>query len=64
MSWRSTPSIIEWHMRYGGRGVMIYWHVEKNSVCVYSQLKAPSSSEVTSMSEGVLRHDTEMDIER
>src|SRR5258708_9370964 len=51
-------------MRYGGRGVMIYWHVEKNSVCVYSQLKAPSSSEVTSMIEGVLRHDTEMDIEK
>ena len=20
----------EWHIRYGGRGVMIYWHVEKN----------------------------------
>jgi TnpA family transposase len=43
---------------------MIYWHVEKNSVCVYSQLKVPSSSEVTSMIEGVLRHDTEMDIEK
>src|ERR1700730_19086675 len=51
-------------LRYGGRGVMIYWHVEKNSVCVYSQLRAPSSSEVTSMIEGVLRHDTEMDIEK
>jgi hypothetical protein len=52
--------LTEWHMRYGGRGVMIYWHVEKNSVCIYSQLKAPSSSEVSSMIEGVLRHDTEM----
>ncbi|CDZ76840.1 hypothetical protein BN59_01116 [Legionella massiliensis] len=20
----------EWHIRYGSRGVMIYWHVEKN----------------------------------
>jgi hypothetical protein len=29
----------EWHVRYGGPGVMIYWHVEKNSVCIYSQLK-------------------------
>ena len=19
----------EWHVRYGGRGVMIYWHVER-----------------------------------
>lgn len=27
----------ESHIRYGGRGVMIYWHVEKNSVCIYSQ---------------------------
>jgi TnpA family transposase len=30
----------EWHVRYSGPGVMIYWHVEKNSVCIYSQLKA------------------------
>ena len=37
---------------------MIYWHVEKNSVCVYSQLKVCSSSEVAAMIEGVLRHDT------
>jgi Tn3 transposase DDE domain len=22
----------EWHVRYGGRGVMIYWHVEKKSL--------------------------------
>ena len=43
---------------------MIYWHVEKHSVCIYSQLKAPSSSEVSSMIEGVLRHDTDMDVEK
>ena len=49
-------------LRYGGPGVMIYWHVEKNSVCIYSQLKACSSSEVAAMIEGVLRHDTEMDV--
>jgi TnpA family transposase len=24
----------QWHMRYGGRGVMIYWHVERNSLCI------------------------------
>ena len=29
----------EWHVRYGGRGVMIYWHVERKSACIYSQLK-------------------------
>lgn len=53
----------EWHIRYGGRGVMIYWHVEKNSACIYSQLKRCSSSEVAAMIEGVLRHCTEMEID-
>lgn len=54
----------EWHARYGGRGVMIYWHVEKRATCVYSQLKRCSSSEVASMIEGVLRHCTDMEIQR
>ncbi len=54
----------EWHIRYGGRGVMIYWHVEKKSVCIYSQLKRCSSSEVAAMIEGVLRHCTDMEVER
>jgi TnpA family transposase len=43
-----------------GRGVMVYWHVEKHSVCIYSQLKTCSSSEVAAMIEGVLRHCTDM----
>ena len=54
----------EWHARYGGRGVMIYWHVEKQATCIYSQLKRCSSSEVASMIEGVLRHCTDMNIQR
>lgn len=54
----------EWHIRYGGRGVMIYWHVETRSVCIYSQLKRCSSSEVASMIEGVLRHCTDMEVQR
>ena len=54
----------EWHVRYGGRGVMIYWHVERKSTCIYSQLKNCSSSEVAAMIEGVLRHCTEMSINR
>ncbi|BBD36382.1 truncated resolvase [Aminobacter sp. Y103A] len=54
----------EWHVRYGGRGVMIYWHVEKGSTCVFSQLKRCSSSEVASMIKGVLRHCTDMEIQR
>ena len=56
--------LTEWHMRYGGRGVMVYWHVEKKSVCVYSQFKRVSSSEAAAMIEGVLRHCTEMNVER
>jgi TnpA family transposase len=54
----------EWHVRYGGRGVMIYWHVERKAICIYSQLKTCSSSEVAAMIEGVLRHCTEMRVEK
>ena len=54
----------EWHARYGGRGVMIYWHVETHSTCIYSPLRRCSSSEVAAMIEGVLRHCTDMDIQR
>lgn len=54
----------EWHIRYRGRGVMIYWHVAKHSTCIYSQLKSCSSSEVASMIEGVLKHCTSMEVEK
>jgi TnpA family transposase len=43
---------------------MIYWHVEKKSTCIYSQLKTVSSSEVSAMIEGVLRHCTEMEVKK
>lgn len=56
--------LTEWHARYGGRGIMIYWHVERKSVCIHSQLKSPSSSEVAAMIQGVLRHCTTMEIDR
>ncbi|MGI9145553.1 MAG: transposase, partial [Chloroflexota bacterium] len=56
--------LTEWHIRYRGPGIMIYWHVEKQAVCIYSQLKSCSSSEVAAMMEGVLRHCTEMSVER
>ena len=39
-SWESNL-MTERHARYRGPGVMIYWHVEKNSVCIYSQDDAP-----------------------
>jgi hypothetical protein len=29
----------EWHVRYGGREIMIYWHVEREATCIYSQLR-------------------------
>ena len=54
----------QWHLRYGGPGIMIYWHVERKSLCIHSQLKSPSSSEVASMIEGVIRHVTEMVVDR
>ena len=54
----------EWSVRYGGRGVMIYWHVERKATCIHSLLKTCSSSEVAAMIEGVLRHCTEMEVER
>lgn len=54
----------EWHSRYGGRGVMIYWHVERKSTCIYSQLKRCSSSEVAAMIEGVLHHCTSMSVDK
>ena len=53
----------QYHQRYGGYGVMIYWHVERRSVCIYSQLKSCSSSEVAAMIEGLLRHCTDAEIE-
>lgn len=54
----------EWHVRYRKKGVMIYWHVEKDSLAVYSQLKSPTSSEVAMMMEGLLRHQTAMTFTR
>jgi TnpA family transposase len=62
-SW-SSNLMTEYHIRYGGPGVMIYWHVERNSVCIYSQLKSCSASEVAAMIEGVLRHCTTAEIDR
>lgn len=54
----------QWHPRYHSKGVMIYWHVDTKAVCIYSQLKSCASSEVASMIEGVLRHCTDMDLQK
>jgi hypothetical protein len=53
-----------WHQRYGGAGIMVYWHVERRSVCIYSQVTSTSASEVASMIEGLLRHLTSAEIDR
>ncbi|MBB5125700.1 TnpA family transposase [Streptomyces albaduncus] len=42
---------------------MIHWHVERENVCIYSQLKSCPSSEVAAMIEGLLRHRTGAGIE-
>jgi len=61
-SWDSNL-MTEFHARYGGYGVMIYWHVERARLCIYSQLRSCSSSEVAAMIEGLLRHSTSAEIE-
>mgnify|MGYP000981002651 CR=1 FL=1 len=53
----------QWHSRYGGRGVLIYWHVEKGSMAIHSQVIACTASEVAAMIEGVMRHGTVMNVE-
>ncbi len=53
----------EWHSRYGGRGVLIYWHVEKKSLAIHSQLLNCTASEVAAMVDGAIRHGTTMDVE-
>lgn len=53
----------EYHARYGGNGMMIYWHVERKNVCIYSPLKSCSSSELAAMIEGLLRHYADAEFE-
>jgi TnpA family transposase len=53
----------EWHSRYGGPGVLVYWHVERGSVVVHSQTLKASASEVAAMVEGAIRHGTTMRVE-
>jgi TnpA family transposase len=56
--------ISELRSRYRGSGVLVYCHVETNAVCIYSQLRSFSSSEVAAMIEGLVRHDTGMRVEK
>jgi len=56
--------LTEWHVRYRGPGIMVYWHIDKKAACIHSQVKSCSSSEVAAMIEGVLHHCTEMTVEK
>jgi len=45
----------EWHARYGGRGILVYWHVEEKYVVVHCQVLKASASEVAAMVEDAVR---------
>lgn len=53
----------EWSPRHHNSGVMIYWHVSDQYICVYSQLKTCTSSEVASMLQGIMSQETDMQID-
>ena len=53
----------EWHARYGGRGILVYWHVEEKYVVVHCQVLKASASEVAAMVEGAVRHGSTMKLE-
>lgn len=59
----SDNMVTQWHPRYKRKGVMIYWHLNKNHICIFSQLKNCTSSEVASMLNGILNHKTSLDVE-
>ena len=56
--------LTEWHVRYRGPGIMVYWHIDKKAACIHSQVKRCSSSEVAAMIEGVLHHCTQMAVDK
>jgi len=42
----------------------LQYRLERHATCIYSQLKTCSSSEVAAMIQGVLRHCTELEVDR
>jgi len=53
----------EWHARYGGRGILVYWHVEEKYVVVHCQVLKASASEVAAMVEDAVRRGCTMKLE-
>jgi TnpA family transposase len=51
------------NLRASGRGVLIYWHVERKSMVIHSQVINCTASEVAAMVEGAMHHGTDMDVE-
>jgi hypothetical protein len=49
--------------RYDWRDVVIYWHVERKSMAIHSQVISCSASEVAAMIEGAMRHGTSMEVD-
>jgi len=56
--------VAEWNPHYQKNAVMAYWHVDTNSTCIFSQLKRPLTSEVTTMVKGLVLHDTKMRVKK
>jgi TnpA family transposase len=54
----------QWFPRYRGPGVSVYWHVERKSMCIHSQVNTPNSSEVAAMLHGLLNHNTNKEIDK
>jgi TnpA family transposase len=54
----------EWRSRSRGYGILVDWHVETHAVCLYSQLRNLSFSAGAAMMEGLIRHETEMRVEK
>ncbi|MGB4191213.1 MAG: Tn3 family transposase [Rickettsiales bacterium] len=53
----------EYHIRYKGNGIMAYWHVEKKALCISSQIRRCSDSEVAAMLVGIINHQTDVSID-
>jgi TnpA family transposase/integrase len=59
----SGNTINDFNRHYAKYGVMAYWHIETNAVCLHVDLKSVGRSEVPAMVAGLVRHASEAQIE-
>lgn len=52
----------EFHIRLNGDGIMAYWHIEKKALCISSQPRRCSDSEVAAMLIGIINHQTDVEV--